>query len=141
MKNEIDKDQEVEFEFNKQVETFMKNEGTKNFILEALKSENPRFLGIEKEDDLFISRPKTGTWMYRVLSLKFAAWLDSAFELLVYSTIDDLLFGGHVRREQSFDKTFERYLFLQRHSKCEAAVRKALTSESIAEIRGLFEYQ
>lgn len=78
-------------------EAFMRNKDTKRFIEECLKTENSRFLGIEKEEDLIISKQKSGTWMHRVLALKFAAWLDPSFELWVYKTIDDLLFGRFKR--------------------------------------------
>ena len=168
-------DHEVEFEFSKQnvmvnatemakifdkkVEAFMRNEETQNFISAVLKSENSRFLGLEKEDDLFSSKQKTGTWMHRVLALKFAAWLDPYFEVWVYSTIEHLLFGRHVKREQSFEKTltlqremeelrdkpyktgddFERYLTILRELKQETLIRKALTSESISGIKNLFD--
>lgn len=79
--------------FGKQVEAFTRNEGTQKFINECLKNENSRFLGIENETDLIDSRQKSGTWMHRVLALKFAAWLDPAFELWVYVTIDKILIG------------------------------------------------
>jgi hypothetical protein len=83
--------------FDSKVEPFMRNDKTTAFISECLKSENSRFLGIEKEEDLIISKQKSGTWMHRVLALKFAAWLDPSFELWVYKTIDDLLFGRFKR--------------------------------------------
>ena len=144
--------------FGKEPEPFMRNESTKNFINSCLKTENSRFLGIEKEDDLIISRQKSGTWMHRVLALKFAAWLNSDFEVWVYSTIENLLFGKHVKREQSFERTielqkemeelrdkteksggdFERYLEVQRELKKEVAVRKNLTVEGLSGMRSLF---
>lgn len=40
-----------------------------------------------------ITKGRSGTWMHRVLALKFAAWLDPEFELWVYCTIDKLMFG------------------------------------------------
>ena len=144
--------------FGKKVEAFMRNESTIEFINEALKSENSRFLGIQEESDLVDSRQKSGTWMHRILALKFAAWLNPAFELWVYSTIENLLFGKHVQREQSFERTlkfqkeldelkdkpqksgqdFERYLELDRALKHEKAVRKSLTSEAVTGMRSLF---
>jgi len=87
--------------FGEQVNHFMENDGTKKFIFECLKNRNSGFLGVEKEEDLVISKQKSGTWMHRVLALKFAAWLDPAFELWVYTTIDDLLFGRYRRMEES----------------------------------------
>jgi hypothetical protein len=178
-------DQEVEFEFNKQnvmvnatemakifgkqVNHFMDTDGTRKFIDACLKFnsrkngnseyKNSPFFGIEKEDDLIISNQKSGTWMHRILALKFAAWLNPAFELWVYATIENLLFGRHVKREQSFEKTldlqkeldlltfkpdktgedFERYLQVQKDLKYETAVRKSLTSESISDMKSLFD--
>lgn len=37
--------------------------------------------------------------MHRVLALKFAAWLNPDFELWVYATIDDILFGSYKEDE------------------------------------------
>lgn len=145
--------------FGKKVEAFMRNESTIEFVNEALKSENSRFLGIKDDSDLVDSRQKSGTWMHRILALKFAAWLNPAFELWVYSTIENLLFGKHVQREQSFERTlkfqkeldelkdkpqktgedFERYLDVDRALKHEKAVRKSLTSEAVTGMRSLFE--
>ena len=144
--------------FGKQVEAFMRNDDTKNFIQACLKSENSRFLGVENEEDLYTSAQKSGTWMHRVLALKFAAWLNSDFEVWVYSTIESLLFGRHVKREQSFEKTialqkemedivykthktgddFDRYLIIQRELKHEVAVRKSLTVEGLCGMKSLF---
>ena len=144
--------------FGKKVEAFMRNESTIEFVNECLKSENSRFLGIQDESDLIDSRQRSGTWMHRILALKFAAWLNPTFELWVYSTIENLLFGKHVQREQSFERTlkfqkeldelkdkpqktgedFERYLELDRSLKHEKAVRKSLTSEAVTGMRSLF---
>lgn len=145
--------------FGRKVEAFMRNEGTISFIREALKSENSRFLNIECEADLIESRQKTGTWMHRVLAIKFAAWLNPTFEMWVYSTIERILFGKHAQREESLerslkfqheskllkdkaDKTgddFMRYLELERQLKYEKALRKSLTAASVTEMRSLFE--
>ena len=81
--------------FGKQVNEFTSNLNTQNFINECLKNGNSRFLGIENETDLIDSRQKSGTWMHRVLALKFAAWLDPEFELWVYVTIDKILFSHY----------------------------------------------
>lgn len=144
--------------FGKYPKDFMILESTKSFIDECLKKENYPILGIENEDDLVTSKQKSGTWLHRVLALKFAAWLDPAFELWVYSTIEDLLFGRHVKREQSFEKTislqkemedlrfkpdktgydFERYLDIQRDLKHEVAIRKSLTIEGLCGMKSLF---
>ncbi|MFY7883699.1 MAG: KilA-N domain-containing protein [Dolichospermum sp.] len=80
--------------FGKKVENFTRIDTTKSFINAALNNANKRYLGIEKEDDLLISKQRTGTWMHRILALKFAAWLDPEFEIWVYLTIDKILFGS-----------------------------------------------
>ncbi len=160
--------------FNKNVKDFMRNEDTKIFISECLKKANSPFLeektdclktgipislGIRSEEDLYISSQKSGTWMHRILALKFAAWLSPSFELWVYSTIETLLFGRYVEREKSLEfslklerqremligktektgEDFERYLQIERLLKQEKAIRRNLTSESISEIKGLFD--
>lgn len=94
--------------FDAKVNEFMSNETTKKFISECLKSGNSRFISVEKEEDLFISRQKSGTWMHRILALKFAAWLNPKFELWVYATIDDLLFGTYKRMDESLKQSAER---------------------------------
>lgn len=144
--------------FNRDLYQFTKSEDTKRFIESCLKPANAGLLGIVNDSDLMVSRQKAGTWMHRVLALKFAAWLSSDFELWVYSTIEKILFGKHVQREQSFERTlkfqkeldelkdkpqksgqdFERYLELDRALKHEKAVRKSLTSEAVTGMRSLF---
>jgi hypothetical protein len=42
----------------------------------------------------------SGTWMHRVLALKFAAWLNPAFELWIFKTIDCLLFDSYREDEE-----------------------------------------
>ncbi len=87
--------------FGKEVKHFMENEGTKKFIVSCLNTRNSEYLNLEKEGDLFTSKQKSGTWMHRILALKFAAWLDPDFEVWVYSTIDEFLFGRLRRMEES----------------------------------------
>lgn len=91
--------------FDKKVEAFMRNEQAQTFISECLKSENSRFLGVEKEEDLIVSKQKSGTWMHRILALKFAAWLDPAFELWVFKTIDEVIYGRYRRYMEEVERT------------------------------------
>lgn len=90
--------------FNKQVTKFMQLDSTAAFINEALKSENSHYLKVFSQSDLYYSSQKTGTWMHRILALKFAAWLNPSFELWVYSTIDEILFGSYREDEESLKK-------------------------------------
>lgn len=46
-----------------------------------------------------------GTWMHRVLALKFAAWLNPDFEVWVYQTIDKILFGELHLYQQTLRKS------------------------------------
>ena len=144
--------------FDRKVEAFMRNEDTQNFVKECLKSENSRFINISKEEDLYRSSQKSGTFMHRILALKFAAWLSPKFELWVYSTIEQILFGKHVERERSFERTlalqaelseleykvnktgedFERYLYLRNELSREKSYRTSLTKESLEEMQSLF---
>ena len=94
--------------FGKQVVAFMRNEDTQNFIQACLKSEKSHFLNIEKEEDLYVSRQKSGTWMHRILALKFAAWLNPDFEVWVYSVIDEILFGQYSELDAKIKETAER---------------------------------
>lgn len=94
--------------FDKKVDNFTRIESTQNFISECLNNANKRFISVEKEEDLIISRQKSGTWMHRILALKFAAWLNPKFELWVYATIDDLLFGTYKRMDESLKQSAER---------------------------------
>ena len=94
--------------FGKQVNEFNSNETTKAFISECLKNGNSRFISIESEEDLIISKQKSGTFMHRILALKFAAWLNPRFELWVYSTIDEILFSHYKRIEESLKQSAKR---------------------------------
>lgn len=145
--------------FGKLPKDFLILDGTKAFINECLKKENSPFINISKEEELYRSSQKTGTFMHRILALKFAAWLSPRFELWVYSTIEHLLFGKHVEREKSFERTvslqneqkklterpnktgadFERYLEIERELNREKAVRSSLTRESVSGMQSLFK--
>ena len=81
--------------FNKKIEPFTRTESTQNFISECLKSDNRSYLNINDVSDLLDSRQKSGTWMHRILALKFAAWLNPAFELWIYATIDKIILGNY----------------------------------------------
>ena len=145
--------------FGRDLFQFTKSEGTKAFIESCLKPANAGLLNVKMEEDLLISKQKSGTFMHRVLALKFAAWLSPDFEVWVYSTVEKLLFGKHVEREESFKRTnqlrdereklmdkrdktgedFNRYLEIEILLNREKAVRTSLTKEVVSEIRDLFQ--
>lgn len=91
--------------FNKLPKDFLRNEDTQKFISECLKKENSPFILVENESDLYVSVQKSGTWMHRILALKFAAWLNPKFELWVYATIDELLFGKYKPLDENLRQT------------------------------------
>jgi hypothetical protein len=145
--------------FGKQVNEFMSSDRTQAFIASCLKNGKFLFSGsvIEKEDDLFISQKRSGTWMHRILALKFAAWLNPDFEVWVYCTIENLLFGRYIKLEQSYERTvslqreveelrcnpnktgedFERYLQVQKALKDETSLRRSLTLEGVSNSKGI----
>ena len=146
--------------FGKKVNHFMELDSTKEFVKEALKSRDVGYLKVFSQSDLYVSVQNTGTWMHRVLALKFATWLSPTFELWVYSTIEQLLFGHYAEREESLRKTirlkeeaeqlrvktdksgddFERYLQVERELEVEKAVRKKLTAKSVEGLKIQFEF-
>ena len=145
--------------FNAEVKHFMENLGTQQFISACLKTRNSEFLNSKSEEDLYTSKQKTGTFMHRVLALKFAAWLSPEFELWVYSTIDALLFSKYAEREKSLEKTialqrnlklitvkdnktgedFENYLNIEHELRKEKTYRTHLTKQTVCELLTLFD--
>ena len=87
--------------FGKDVFQFTRIDDTKRFIEACLKPQNCGLLNIKTEEDLIVSKQKSGTSMHRVLALKFAAWLNPDFEIWVYATIDRILFDYYKRIEES----------------------------------------
>ena len=79
--------------FNRRLDHFLKTDNTKAFIRElefTLFGGNSEPL---KRDEIIKSRGQSGTYMHRVLALKFAAWLDPKFEVWVFSVIDKILYS------------------------------------------------
>jgi len=94
--------------FDAEIAHFMQNQGTQKFIQACLNTRNSEFLGVKKESDLYTSVQKSGTWMHRILALKFAAWLDPNFEVWVYRLIDQLLFGDYNELKASVKESATR---------------------------------
>ena len=85
--------------FNKRVRNFLRLEETKLFTKLLLEKENSNFdssdvSGQKEEKDIFYTTNKA-TFMHRKLALKFAAWLDVEFELWVFETLDEIIFGNY----------------------------------------------
>ena len=156
--------------FNKRIDFFLKSDNTKAFIKELeftlfggnstkSQSEFPPYGGnSEKQnrEQIIKSKGKSGTYMHRILALKFAAWLDPKFELWVYSTIDKILFAqfqeikeatvDKLKIEQQRDKMREEllkkhpddfYKFLELEGKLTKANRRRLQAirDSVNELK------
>ena len=147
--------------FNKDVFQFTRIESTKSFIQTCLKPQFCGLLGIKTEDDLIISRQKAGTYMHRVLALKFASWLDPEFELWVYSTIDQILFGefqdlkeklksaadrkarieylrNQIKNDPNIDKRVSELMELESKDKKENSSRYATLNKQMVEMKNQF---
>ncbi len=96
----------------KDVREFQKNEATKQFIEVLLahlnQKDNEGNSPHYTVDDVLVTNKKGGTYMHRILALKFAAWLDPKFELWVYSTIEGILFGSYREMEAGLRASAER---------------------------------
>ncbi len=91
--------------FGREMKDFNKLDSTKKFIETCLISDNSSLIGLTKKEDLIISKQNSGTWMHRILALKFAAWLSPEFEVWVYSTIDQLLYHFANEIQDSISET------------------------------------
>ncbi len=81
--------------FGKRIDFFLKSDHANEFIKEL---EFTPFGGNSaplKREEIIITRGQSGTWMHRILALKFAAWLDTKFELWVFTTIDQIILGHY----------------------------------------------
>jgi len=79
--------------YNKRIDFFLKSENTKSFIKVLEFTPFGGNSDLLKPEEILKTKGKSGTWMHRILALKFAAWLDPRFELWVFSTIDKILVG------------------------------------------------
>lgn len=89
--------------FGKRTKDYLRLKQTKDFI-EVLKQTQ---MCVQIIDD----RGRNGIYFCRVLALKFAAWMDSEFEVWVYSRIDEITFGeykkhweAHARQQEAKEK-------------------------------------
>jgi hypothetical protein len=52
-------------------------------------------------DEILKTNKRGGTWMHRILALKFAAWLDPAFEVWVFETVDQIILGHYKEQKEA----------------------------------------
>lgn len=98
--------------FNKRIDHFLKSDHAKAFIEALNKTPNSVNLSSEftpyggnsaplKLEEIIQTRGHVGTYFHPHLALKFAAWLDPAFEVWVYRTINELLFGNYNKHSEA----------------------------------------
>jgi hypothetical protein len=122
--------------FNKEVRSFLRLDGTQNYIKTLLEKENIRTdvygyndqnRKIYTEEDFVKTNNKAGTIMHRKLALKFAAWLDVDFEVWIFDTIDEIIFGHYKKHWQAHA--------IQEQSKVEMeSIKKKLLIEPTPEL-------
>jgi hypothetical protein len=81
--------------FDRRIDFFLKTDHAKAFIkvLELTPfGGSSEFL---KPEEIIQRKNGVATFFHRILALKFAAWLDPKFELWIYSTIENILFGNY----------------------------------------------
>jgi len=81
--------------FDKRTDHFMKAEHTKKFIsaLEKQLEQTPN--GGRSDQEIVDNRGHVGIFFDRRLALKFAAWLSPEFEVWIFSTMDEIIFGNY----------------------------------------------
>lgn len=95
--------------FNKETRVFLKTEHAQNFI-KVLENE---FNQAPNGARIIENRGRNGIYFHRILALKFAAWLSPEFELWVYKTIDQILFGSYIEFRRAEQQKLETQMKLQ----------------------------
>jgi len=83
--------------FGKRIDHFLRSKDTIAFLNAIKFPPNGGNLGVNPDQEMVVTKGRGGTYMHRVLALKFAAWLDPAFEVWVFTKIEDLVFGNYKR--------------------------------------------
>jgi len=96
--------------YDKRIDFFLKSDQTKAFINCLKFPPNGGNLVPMTDNEIMITKGRSGTWMHRMLALKFAAWLDPKFEVWIYGTIDKMIFGTireDAKQKAKIDKQHE----------------------------------
>lgn len=93
--------------FNKRIDFFLKAEKTKAFIKVLEFTPYGGNSAPLNSKEIISTHGQNGTYFHRILALKFAAWLDPKFELWVFSTIDEIMFGEYKLHEQAIQETLK----------------------------------
>lgn len=120
--------------FEKNVSDFLRLDSTKAYIEAYCQT------GISHSENEFTPNGKlvkvinggrnNGTWMERSVALKFAAWLSPEFEVWVYKTIDEILFGEYIQVKAKLKEAANRKLRIEK-------LRKELAADPSADSRVL----
>lgn len=85
--------------FDKQIDNFIRLEGTQKFIKALIVSENSKFAPSDVREQItenkIIYATNKATFMHRKLAIYFAFWLDVNFQIWIIDTIDNILFGNY----------------------------------------------
>jgi hypothetical protein len=76
--------------FGKRTKDFLANQSTKDYIFEVEQT----LKSVHSDLKIIDNRGHMGIYFERRLALKFATWLDVKFEVWIFDTLDNLLFGS-----------------------------------------------
>ena len=126
--------------YKKDVYNFLKQNGTKSYIEAYTQTCNYRFGDEFSPNGKLVKVVRggehNGTWMERSVALKFAAWLNPHFEVWVYRTIDEIMFGDYDRLRKKMKEAGERKARIEK-------LREELQNDPDADerIKTLFELE
>ena len=91
--------------FKKRIDFFLKTDHAKAFM-EVLEF-TPYGGNSEplKRHEIIQTNHRHGTYLHRILALKFAAWLSPEFEVWVYASIEQILYGHYKEQAESIKET------------------------------------
>lgn len=119
--------------FGKRVDHFLKSDHANEFInILELTPFGGSSTPLAREE-IIKTVNGVSTWMHRILALKFAAWLDPAFELWVYTTIDKILLSHYQELKQA---TIEKL-----QAQKELQIRKTKLIERNPELAEIFDLE
>lgn len=87
--------------FGKRVDVFLKSDHANDFINELMLTPFGGRLNPLMREEIIKTRNGVNTFFHRILALKFAAWLDTKFELWVFSTIDQIILGHFKEQKEA----------------------------------------
>lgn len=94
--------------FEKRIDHFLRSDHAQAFIKVLQFTPYGGNSAPLKYDEIVKTRGQLGTFMHRLLALKFAAWLSPEFELWVYAKIDEILYDYYRRLEESLKRSADR---------------------------------